>query len=78
MVSLLTYFIKEMNQEVEGIISKGDRTTVERLRDVFSSQLKASIQKTAMVSVIFAEGIFHFNKELSATVSGIMEMRHDL
>jgi AcrR family transcriptional regulator len=35
MVTLLTYFIKEMNQQVEGIISKGDRTTVERLRDVF-------------------------------------------
>ena len=78
MLGLLTYFMQEMKQRVEGIISKEDRTPVERLRDVFSSQLKAFVQKPAIVSVIFAEGIFHFNKELSATVTGIMEMMHDV
>ena len=78
MLGLLTYFMQEMSQRVEGIISKEDRTPLERLRDVFSSQLKAFVQKPAIVSVIFAESIFHFNKELSSTVSGIMEMMHDV
>ena len=78
MMGLLTYFTEEMSQRVENIISNEDRTPLERLRDVFSSQLKAFVQKPAIVSVIFAEGIFNFNKELSATVSGIMEMMHDV
>ena len=78
MMGLLTYFTEEMSHRVEGIISNEDRTPLERLRDVFSSQLKAFVQKPAIVSVIFAEGIFNFNKELSATVSGIMEMMHDV
>ncbi len=78
MLGLLTYFTQEMSQRIEGIISKEDRTPVERLRDVFSSQLKAFVQKPAIVSVIFAEGIFNFNKELSDTVTGIMEMMHDV
>ncbi|MEO9210570.1 MAG: TetR/AcrR family transcriptional regulator [Ginsengibacter sp.] len=78
MMGLLTYFTEEMSQRVENIISNEDRTPLERLRDVFSSQLKAFVQKPAIVSVIFAEGIFNFNKELSATVSGIMNMMHDV
>ena len=78
MLGLLTYFTQEMSQRVEDIIAKEGRTPVERLRDVFSIQLKSFVQKPAIVSVIFAEGIFRFNKELSATVSGIMEMMHDV
>ena len=78
MQGLLIYFMQEMSQRVAGIISKEGRTAVERLRDVFSSQLKSFAKKPAIVSVIFAEGIFHFNKELSATVTGIMEMMHDV
>lgn len=76
MLGLLTYFIQEMSQRVEGIISKEDRTPVERLRDVFSSQLKAFVQKPSIVSVIFSEGIFQFNKELSSTVAEMMETMH--
>ncbi|MEO9051400.1 MAG: TetR/AcrR family transcriptional regulator [Ginsengibacter sp.] len=78
MLGLLTYFIQEMSQRVEAIISKEDGTPVERLRDVFSSQLKAFVQKPAIVSVIFSEGIFQFNKELSSTVSEMMETMHDV
>ena len=78
MMGLLTYFTQEMSQRVESNISNETRTPLERLRDVFSSQLKAFVQKPAIVSVIFAEGIFNFNKELSATVSGMMNMMHDV
>jgi AcrR family transcriptional regulator len=78
MLGLLTYFMQEMSQRVMSIISKEGKTPVERLRGVFSSQLKAFTQKPAIVSVIFSEGIFRFNKELSSTVSDIMDMMHDL
>lgn len=78
MLGLLTYFTQEMSHRVEGIISTEGGTPVERLRDLFSSQLKAFVQKPSIVSVIFAEGIFTFNKELSTTVSGIMDMMHDV
>jgi len=78
MLGLLTYFMQEMSQRVMDIISKEGKRPVERLRGVFSSQLKAFTQKPAIVSVIFSEGIFRFNKELSATVSDLMDMMHDL
>lgn len=78
MLGLLTYFMQEMSQRVMDIISKEGKTPVERLRGVFSSQLKAFTQKPSIVSVIFSEGIFRFNKELSATVSDLMDMMHDL
>lgn len=78
MLGLLTYFMQEMSQRVMDIISKEGKTPVERLRGVFSSQLKAFTQKPAIVSVIFSEGIFRFNKKLSSTVSDLMDMMHDL
>lgn len=78
MLGLLTYFMQEMSQRVMDIISKEGKTPMERLRGVFSSQLKTFTQKPAIVSVIFSEGIFRFNKKLSSTVSDIMDMMHDL
>lgn len=78
MLGLLTYFMQEMSQRVMDIISKEGKTPVERLRGVFSSQLKTFTQKPAIVSVIFSEGIFRFNKKLSSTVSDLMDMMHDL
>jgi AcrR family transcriptional regulator len=78
MLGLLTYFMQEMSQRVMDIISKEGKTPMERLRGVFSSQLKTFTQKPAIVSVIFSEGIFRFNKKLSSTVSDLMDMMHDL
>lgn len=78
MLGLLTYFMQEMSQRVMDINSKKEKTPVERLRGVFSSQLKTFTQKPAIVSVIFSEGIFRFNKKLSSTVSELMNMMHDL
>ncbi len=78
MLGLLTYFMQEMSQRVMDINSKEGKTPIERLRGVFSSQLKAFTQKPAIVSVIFSDGIFRFNKKLSSTVSDLMDMMHDL
>ena len=46
------------------------------LREIFESQLKTFAKKPAIVSVIFSEGIFQFNKSLMEKVSGMMHMMH--
>lgn len=74
MLGLLDYFMLEMKERVAMIASKEDRTPSELLKDIFTSQLKMFAKKPAIVSVIFSEGIFQFNKELMEKVSGMMEM----
>ena len=41
---------------------------------IFTSQLNTFVQRPAIVSVIFAEGIFQFNKELLYKVSEMMAL----
>jgi AcrR family transcriptional regulator len=74
MLGLLTYFIFEMKERITSIISKEDNTPTELLKEIFDSQLKTFLKKPAIVSVIFSEGIFQFNKELSEKVSTMMEL----
>lgn len=74
MLGLLDYFILEMNGRVAIIADKVGRTPAELLKDIFASQLKTFSQKPSIVSVIFSEGIFQFNKELTQKVSAMMEM----
>ena len=57
------------------MIAAGEnKTPSELLKDIFTSQLKTFAKKPAIVSVIFSEGIFQFNKELMEKVSGMMDM----
>ncbi len=74
LLGLLTYFIEEMKSRLDVIISNKDRSPSELLKDLFDSQLKKFVQKPSVVSVIFSESIFQFNKELSSTVSTMMEL----
>lgn len=74
LLGLLTYFIEEMKGRLDVILSNKDRSPSELLKDLFDSQLKTFIQKPSVVSVIFSESIFQFNKELSSTVSSMMEL----
>jgi AcrR family transcriptional regulator len=74
LLGLLTYFIDEMKERLDVILSKKDRNASELLKDLFDSQLKTFVQKPSVVSVIFSESIFQFNKELSSTVSSMMEL----
>lgn len=46
----------------------------ELLRQIFASQLSTFVKKPAIVSVIFSEGIFQFNKELLEKVSEMMAL----
>lgn len=74
MLGLLSYFIFEMKERITTIISKEDNTPTEQLIQIFNSQLKTFLKKPAIVSVIFSEGIFQFNKDLSEKVSSMMEL----
>lgn len=74
LLGLLTYFIEEMKGRLDQILANKDRSPSELLKDLFDSQLKTFVQKPSVVSVIFSESIFQFNKELSSTVSSMMEL----
>ena len=74
MLGLLSYFIFEMKERIATIISKEDNTPSEQLKEIFASQLKTFLMKPAIVSVIFSEGIFQFNKDLSEKVSTMIEL----
>ncbi|MBK7819036.1 MAG: TetR/AcrR family transcriptional regulator [Sphingobacteriaceae bacterium] len=74
LLGLLTYFIEEMKNRLDVILSNKAHNPSELLKDLFDSQLKTFVQKPSVVSVIFSESIFQFNKELSSTVSSMMEL----
>lgn len=74
LLGLLTYFITEMKGRLDAVLSSKDRSPSELLKDLFHSQLKTFVQKPSVVSVIFSESIFQFNKELSSTVSSMMQL----
>lgn len=76
--SLLDYFITEMKTRIESISFKPTATEGEKLRGIFNSQLQTFSGKPAIVSVIFAESIFHFEENLSNKVSEIMKMMQDI
>jgi len=63
-----------MNERIAVIIADEEKQPSELLKKVFVSQLNTFVQKPAIVSVIFSEGIFQFNKELSDKVSTMMAL----
>lgn len=74
LLGLLTYFIIEMSDRIASIIADNKKQPSEILKRLFTSQLKSFEQKPAIVSVIFSEGIFQYNKELSEKVSAMMAL----
>lgn len=74
LLGLLTYFIDNMKKRLEIILSKNNANPSELLREIFDSQLNTFVKKPSVVSVIFSESIFQFNKELSNTVFSMMEL----
>lgn len=74
LLGLLNYFIFDMQNRISIILCDSNKTPTETLRELFASQLTTFEKKPAIVSVIFAEGIFQFNKELSEQVSTMMEL----
>lgn len=74
LLGLLTYFILEMKERIAAILADKEKRPSELLKQIFVSQLNTFVQKPAIVSVIFSEGIFQFNKELSEKVSTMMAL----
>jgi len=72
LLGLLTYFIVEMEVRIRKIISNNEKPPSEIIKQIFKSQLDTFAQNPAIVSVIFSEGIFQFNKELSDKISTMM------
>lgn len=70
---LLDYFKNEMKVRIEAVIDEEEKGANE-LRAIFHSQLKALAEKPAIVSVIFSEGIFRYDKKLSSKVKQVMKM----
>jgi TetR/AcrR family fatty acid metabolism transcriptional regulator len=76
LVALLRYSILEMRQRIEIISLNDELNPIEKITGVFNSQLESFVAKPAIVSVIFSEGIFQFNKELSAILKEMMDLMH--
>ncbi|MFV0152431.1 TetR/AcrR family transcriptional regulator [Empedobacter falsenii] len=74
LLCLLHYFITKMKKRSSIIIMNHNATAEEELRIIFNSQLQTFTEKPAIVSVIFAESIFHFDGSLSNKVSEIIEL----
>lgn len=74
LLGLLNYFILEMKDRISAIMTDKEKHPSELLKQIFTSQLSTFVEKPAFVSVIFAEGIFQFNKDLLNKVSEMMAM----
>jgi AcrR family transcriptional regulator len=71
---ILEYFKMEMKNRIQGIVQKKASSARDEIRAIFDSQLQAFVRKPAVISVIFAEGIFHFDEGLTKQVSELMDM----
>mgnify|MGYP003531259678 CR=1 FL=1 len=74
LLGLLSYFILEMKVRITNMMSNNEQNPSEILKQIFTSQLNTFVLKPAIVSVIFSEGIFQFNKELLEKVSEMMSL----
>ncbi|CAG0986708.1 Nucleoid occlusion factor SlmA [Flavobacteriales bacterium] len=77
LLGLITFFMIEMKERVSGILTQNDKKSGEILRQIFSSQLNNFVANPSICSVIFSEGIFQFNKELSTKLNAMMDMMHN-
>jgi len=77
LLGLLTYFISEMKTRLVQIIDTPHESVADELRDIFISQLQTFVKKPAIISVIFSESIFHFDKALSEKVNEIMSLMQE-
>lgn len=74
LLGLLNYFIQEMKLRLSTIIDQEELSAADILKQVFDSQLRSFVNNPSIVSVIFSEGIFQFNKDLNKRVMEMMEL----
>lgn len=75
---LLIYFIDETKERLEKILTNKKLSAPDLLKSIFQSQLKTFVAKPSIVSVIFSESIFQFDKKLSTTVSSLMNLMQEV
>lgn len=73
LLGLLSYFIAGMEERISKVLELPDKSYSEKIQLVFLAQLETFIKKPAFVSVIFSEGIFQFNSELTEKVICLIE-----
>ncbi len=74
LMSLLNYFIARMENRISSLSVNNQKTPSENLIDLFNFQFKIFTERPAVVSVIFAENIFHFDEGLSIKVAQILDL----
>lgn len=74
LMSLLNYFIARMENRISSLSVNNQKTPSENLIDLFNFQFKTFTERPAVVSVIFAENIFHFDEGLSIKVAQILDL----
>jgi len=77
LLGMLSYFIIEMKEKINKIIANETKKPCVILRDLFNNQLNTFTQNPAIVSVVFSEGIFQFNNELSNKLSEMMDLMQE-
>lgn len=77
LLGVLDYFMGEMKGRLAGVMDRSYPDKGAELRAIFDSQLRTFTAKPAVVSVIFAESIFHFDDTLSAKVAQIMALMQE-
>lgn len=78
LLSLLKNILFDIKSRTSEISLDKDTTAGDQLRAIFNSQLKSFMDKPSIVSVIFAESIFHFDITLKNKVSEIMEFMQNV
>lgn len=76
LLGVLNYFILEMKTRLSKISMHPNASAADELSAIFRSQLQTFTDKPAIVSVIFAESIFHFDRALTVKVTEIMDLMH--
>jgi len=66
-----------MKSRIQSLSLQQEENQSTQLKAVFNSQFQAFAKKPAIISVIFAEGIFHYDEKLSKEVAEIMDFMQE-
>ncbi|MDP1843405.1 MAG: TetR/AcrR family transcriptional regulator, partial [Sediminibacterium sp.] len=69
---VLSYFIQEMNAQVALIINDTTLTPSIALKKIFDYLFNSFVKNPALVSVIFSEGIFQYNPDLTEKIKAML------
>lgn len=74
LMGMLSYFIVDMKEKINSITANKTKSPSDVLKELFNNQLNTFVKNPAIVSVIFSEGIFQFNNDLSNKLSEMMDV----